>query len=59
MNALTITGDSALGLEVGQKLSGHAIVGRTFMACSNLAEALDTVVQYDLLLTGRQARLSH
>ena len=61
MNALTITGDSALGLEVGQKLNlgAHAIVGQTFMACSNLAEALDTVVQYDLLLTGRQARLSH
>ena len=61
MNALTITGDSALGLEVGQKLNlgAHAVVGQTFMACSNLAEALDTVVQYDLLLTGRQARLSH
>ena len=61
MNALTITGDSALGLEVGQKLNlgAHAVVGQTFMACSNLAEALDTLVQYDLLLTGRQARLSH
>ena len=61
MNALTITGDSALGLEVGQKLNlgAHAVVGQTFMACSHLADALDMLVQYDLLLTGRQARLSH
>ena len=61
MNALAITGDSALGLEVGQKLNlgAHAVVGQTFMACSNLAEALDSLVRYDLLLTGRQARLSH
>ncbi len=61
LNALTITGDSALGLEVGQKLNlgAHAVVGQTFMACCNLADALDMLVRYDLLLTGRQARLSH
>ena len=61
INALNITGDSALGLEVGQKLNlgAHAVVGQTFMACSHLADALDMLVRYDLLLTGRQARLSH
>lgn len=61
VNALNITGDSTLGLEVGQKLNlgAHAVVGQTFMACSNLADALDMLVRYDLLLTGRQARLSH
>ena len=39
-NALHATGDAALGLEVGQQinLAAHAVVGQTFMACTNLAK---------------------
>ena len=58
-NALHATGDAALGLEVGQQinLAAHAVVGQTFMACTNLAQALDTLVKYGPLLTGGQTQL--
>ena len=58
-NALQATGDAALGLEVGQQinLAAHAVVGQTFMACTDLTEALETLVKYGPLLTGSQTRL--
>jgi AraC-like DNA-binding protein len=58
-NALQATGDAALGLEVGQQinLAAHAVVGQTFMACTDLTEALETLVKYGALLTGSQTHL--
>jgi len=58
-NALQATGDAALGLEVGQQinLAAHAVVGQTFMACTDLTEVLETLVKYGPLLTGPQTRL--
>jgi AraC-like DNA-binding protein len=58
-NALLATGDPALGLEVGQhiNLAAHAVVGQTFMACTDLTEVLETLVKYGPLLTGGQTRL--
>jgi AraC-like DNA-binding protein len=60
-NALSATGDPALGLTVGQQLNmgAHAVVGQTFLACANLMEVLDTLVRYGPLLTGRQAQIEH
>ena len=58
-NALKVTDDEALGLEVGQQinLAAHAVVGQTFMACTDLTEVLETLVRYGPLLTGGQTRL--
>ena len=58
-NALEATGDAALGLEVGQQinLAAHAVVGQTFMACTDLSEALETLMKYGPLLTGSQTQL--
>ena len=58
-NALQVTGDVALGLEVGQQinLAAHAVVGQTFMACTNLTEVLETLVKYGPLMTGGQTKL--
>ena len=58
-NALLATGDPALGLEVGQQinLAAHAVVGQTFLACTDLTEVLETLVKYGPLLTGGQTRL--
>jgi AraC-like DNA-binding protein len=58
-NALQVTGDAALGLEVGQQinLAAHAVVGQTFMACTNLTEVLETLVKYGPLMTGGQTKL--
>ena len=60
-NALEATGDSSLGLTVGQQLNmgAHAVVGQTFLACANLMEVMDTLVRYGPLLTGRQAQIDH
>lgn len=59
-NALIATGDPSLGLAVGQQLNlgAHAVIGQTFMACADLAEALETLVRYGPLLTGSTAQLS-
>jgi len=59
-NALEATGDAALGLEVGQQinLAAHAVVGQTFMACTDLSEALETLMKYGPLLTGSQTQLN-
>ncbi|MEL0006705.1 MAG: AraC family transcriptional regulator ligand-binding domain-containing protein, partial [Luminiphilus sp.] len=58
-NALQVTGDAALGLEVGQQinLAAHAVVGQTFMACTDLTEVLETLVKYGPLMTGGQTKL--
>ena len=60
-NALEATGDSSLGLTVGQQLNmgAHAVVGQTFLACANLLEVMDTLVRYGPLLTGQQAQIDH
>ncbi|RLQ20867.1 helix-turn-helix domain-containing protein [Seongchinamella sediminis] len=52
-NALTLTGNPALGMEMGMRmnLGAHAVLGQAFMTCRNLAEAIDLFLKYHHLLS--------
>lgn len=52
LNAMTLTGDPALGLKLGLRLnlSAHAVLGQAFITCANLAEALGLFLKYNHLL---------
>ena len=52
-NALALTGDRSLGLQLGTRLnlSAHAVLGQAFMTCRNLREALDLFLKYHHLLS--------
>ncbi|KAA1187953.1 AraC family transcriptional regulator [Pseudohalioglobus sediminis] len=52
-NALALTGDADLGLQLGMRmnLGAHAILGQAFMTCSNLGEAIDLFIKYHHLLS--------
>lgn len=52
-NALALTGNQALGMEMGMRmnLGAHAVLGQAFMTCRNLAEAMDLFLKYHHLLS--------
>lgn len=52
-NALFLTGDDALGLQVGLRLnlSAHALLGQAFMTCRDLREAIVLFLKYYHLLS--------
>ncbi|MFN3163598.1 MAG: AraC family transcriptional regulator ligand-binding domain-containing protein [Pseudohongiellaceae bacterium] len=43
LNALELTGQPDLGLQLGMRLNlgAHAVLGQAFMTCNNLAEVID------------------
>ena len=51
-NALRLTGDPALGLNLGLRLnlSAHAVLGQAFMTCRDLAGVIDLFLKYYHLL---------
>ena len=51
-NAVTLTGDPALGLKLGMQinLSAHAVLGQAFMTCQDLAQVIDLFMKYYHLL---------
>lgn len=51
-NALTLTGDPALGLKLGLSLnlSAHAVLGQAFLTCRNLGQVMDLFLKYYHLL---------
>lgn len=51
-NALALTGDPALGLNLGLRLnlSAHAILGQAFMTCRDLGQVMDLLLKYYHLL---------
>ncbi|MEM8560720.1 MAG: AraC family transcriptional regulator [Pseudomonadota bacterium] len=51
-NALKLTGDPALGLELGLhlNLSAHAVLGQAFMTCRDLGQVIDLFLKYYHLL---------
>ncbi|MEM6580491.1 MAG: AraC family transcriptional regulator [Pseudomonadota bacterium] len=51
-NALKLTGDPALGLELGLhlNLSAHAVLGQAFMTCRDLGQVIDLFFKYYHLL---------
>ena len=51
-NALQLTGDPALGLNLGLRLnlSAHAVLGQAFMTCQDLAQVIDLFLKYYHLL---------
>ena len=51
-NAITLTGDPGLGLELGLNLNlgAHATLGQAFMTCRDLGQALDLFSRYYHLL---------
>ncbi len=51
-NALRLTGDSALGLELGMRLnlSAHALLGQAFMTCRDLGQVMELFLKYHHLL---------
>ena len=52
-NALALTDDPGLGLQLGMRLnlSAHAVLGQAFMTCRNLGEAMDLFLKYHHLLS--------
>jgi len=52
-NALALTGNQSLGLDLGQRinLSAHAVLGQAFMTCNNLAEVIELFLRYQHLLS--------
>jgi AraC-like DNA-binding protein len=52
-NALLLTGDAALGLQLGLRLnlSAHALLGQAFMTCRDLREAIELFLKYYHLLS--------
>ena len=69
-HAMTITGDPALGLEMGLRmnLSAHAILGQAFMTCRDLGQVMELFMkdyhllaadlQLDMALTPTRCRLT-
>ncbi|MDH4039197.1 MAG: AraC family transcriptional regulator [Gammaproteobacteria bacterium] len=51
-NALRLTGDRALGLNLGLRLnlSAHAVLGQAFMTCRDLGQVIDLFLKYYHLL---------
>lgn len=51
-NALRLTGDRALGLNLGLRLnlSAHAVLGQAFMTCRDLGQVMDLFLKYYHLL---------
>lgn len=51
-NALELTGDPALGLNLGLRLnlSAHAVLGQAFMTCRDLGQVMDLFIKYYHLL---------
>lgn len=51
-NAQALTGDPALGLQLGLRLnlSAHAVLGQAFITCADLAEAMELFLKYNHLL---------
>lgn len=51
-NALRLTGDPALGLNLGLRLnlSAHAVLGQAFMTCRDLSQVIDLFLRYYHLL---------
>lgn len=51
-NALRLTGDPALGLNLGLRLnlSAHAVLGQAFMTCRDLGQVIDLFLKYYHLL---------
>ncbi len=51
-NAMTLTGDPALGLHLGLRLnlSAHALLGQAFMTCRDLGQAMELFLRYYPLL---------
>ena len=51
-NALSLTGDPALGLKLGLRLnlSAHAVLGQAFMTCRDLGQVMDLFLKYYHLL---------
>ena len=52
-NALALTGNPALGLDLGLKLnlSSHAVLGQVFLTCHNLQEVLGLFLKYYHLIS--------
>ncbi len=52
-NALALTGNPALGLDLGMRLNlgAHAILGQTFMTCRDLRQVMDIFLKYYHLLS--------
>jgi len=52
-NAFALTGDPALGLNLGLRLNlgAHAVLGQAFMTCQNLAEVMELFLNYYHLLS--------
>ena len=53
LNALALTRDQALGMQMGMRmnLDAHAVLGQAFMTCRNLDEALELFLKYHHLLS--------
>jgi AraC-like DNA-binding protein len=51
-NALALTGDPGLGLQLGLKLnlSAHAVLGQAFLTCRDLGQVMDLFLKYYHLL---------
>tara|TARA_R110002073_G_scaffold40872_4_gene116001 strand:- start:1345 stop:2340 length:996 start_codon:yes stop_codon:yes gene_type:complete len=51
-NAQALTGDPALGLQLGLRLnlSAHAVLGQAFMTCTDLAQVFELFLKYNHLL---------
>lgn len=51
-NALRLTGDPALGLNLGMRLnlSAHAVLGQAFMTCRDLSQVMELFLKYYHLL---------
>jgi AraC-like DNA-binding protein len=54
-NALALTGEEALGMQLGMRLNlgAHAVLGQAFMTCHNLGEAIELFLKYHHLLSSR------
>ena len=60
-NALALTGDPGLGLQLGLQLnlSAHAILGQAFLTCRDLGQVMDLFLKYyHLLAPGLQLEFS-
>ena len=58
-NALALTGDTALGLQLGMRLnlSAHAILGQAFMTCRDLRQVMELFLRYYHLLSSPTLQL--
>ncbi|MFT4615732.1 MAG: hypothetical protein ACI9NT_002890, partial [Bacteroidia bacterium] len=51
-NAVALTGDPSLGLQLGLRLnlSAHALLGQAFMTCQDMSQVMDLLLKYYHLL---------